>query len=294
LEMADTLDTLEEMLQRGDSDATRGDITVLVSAGRSSILLLDGLDSATQRIENGNHAEAQEDLVRATAAFNTLSLAAEDVTSSELQSRTVSIRDTADSAIADLIEAQESHFLEQLESSETTMLQRAQTQRELARLAELSGDNERAAELRSEAESAFSTYSELISNGNENLISARQEREELDNDLFFSIGGIRAFWIGSLSAYNTKSTDILESYDTAVEQFEEAGATERAETAAAEQADIRSSYQTAYRVSLVIGGIFGILLFTLLLWEIRALYRYRLDSEDAVSGDFLLPWDETQ
>lgn len=292
LEMADTLVELEEMLQAGDGTADRDDITVLVTAGSSAILLLDAANEAQSLIDSGEHDEAQEHLVRASAAFNTLRLAAEDVTSPALQSNTEEIRDSADAVLSEFIEQQESHFLEQLEGEDTTELEAAQTQRELARLAQLSGDDDRAADFSTGASEAFDSYAELISGGNEDLLAARELDDELDDELFMSPGGLRLFWIGDLSTYNSESDEVLDRYDSAIEQFEDAGATERAELAAGERAEVESSYGTAYLASLVVGVALALLLFGFIVWEIRALYRYRQDSEAAVSGDFLLPWAE--
>lgn len=292
--MADTLVELEELLQAGDGSADRDDITVLISAGSSSILFLDAVEEAQSLIDDGEHEEAQEHLVRASAAFNTLTLAAEGITSPALQSNTEEIRDNADSVLSELIEQQESYYLEQLEGDETTRLEEAQTKRALARLAELSGDSERAAEFSTEASNAFESYADLISGGNEDLLGARELQEDLDDDLFMSPGGLRLFWISDLSTYNTQSDEVLDRYDSAIEQFEAAGASERAELAAAERAEISSSYENAYLASLVLGAGFAILLLAFIGWEIRALYRYRVDTEAAVSGDFLLPWAEAE
>lgn len=294
LEMAGTLDELEQMLKEGDGEADRNDITVLITAGSSSLLLLDAVQEAESLMDQSDHEAAQEHLVRASSAFNTFSVATEGVTSPTLQSRTEEIRGSAGTLLSDLIERQENHFLEQLEASDTTMLEEAQTKREIARLAELSGDQQRAAELREEAEEAFDSYSELISGGTEDLISARELQGELDDDLFMSPGGFRLFWISSLSTYSSESDAVLDHYDSAIEQFESAGATERAELAAAERADIESSYENAYLLSIGVGAFAAIALLVFIVWEIRALYRYRVDAEDAVSGDFLLPWAGTE
>ena len=292
-EMATTLEELEAMLQAGDDEADRDDITVLVPSGRSSILLLEAVQEAEALIADGEREEAQTSLVRASVAFNTLSFAVDDVSSPELQQRTVEIRDSAEATLDDLIAQQQEHFEQELEG-DMTVLEEAQVQQELARLAELSGDEESAAELRASAEESFEQYSELISDANENLIAARELQDELDDDLFVAPAGQRLFWIGALSTYNAESEQVTEYYEEAIDQFEAAGAAERADTAADEQASIEQSYSTAYLLSLGLGAGFGILLLGIIVWEIRALYRYRVDSESAVSGDFLLPWAETE
>ena len=294
VEMAGTLEDLEELLQQGEEDAEADDITVLVTAGSSSILLLDAVQEAQTLIENEEHESAQEDLVRAVSAFNTLSLAADDVSNVELQSQIADVRNDAESVVQETIDKQQEYFQEQLADEQMPMLEEAQIQRELALLADLSGDDQRAEELREEAELAFSTYSDLISDGNDALISARELQDELDDDLFMTPANQRLFWIGSLSTYNTESEELFDTYETAIEQFEQAGAVERAETAAEEREQLQDSYQSAYLISLGLGVFFGLILIGVIGWEIRALSRYRVDSEIAVSGDFLLPWAETE
>lgn len=294
LEMAAALGELEQLLQEGEGDATRNDITKMVTAARSSLLLVDTAAEAQSLMDEGNFSQAQRPLVQATSAFNTFSVAVEDVSSSEISSRTEEIERSAEAVVSELIERQESHYLEELESEDPTMLEEAQTKRELARVAELSGDEQRATELRTEAQEAFNSYSELISSGNEELIAARQLQDEMDEDVFISPGGFKLFFISSLSTYNAESEKVLDHYDTAIENFEAAGATERADVAATERADIESTYENAYLASIGLGVALGVVLLVFIVWEIRALYRYRLDAEDAVTGDFLLPWAETE
>ena len=293
-DMADALVELEEMLQTGEGDADRNDITVLVSAGSSTILLLDAIEGAEEHIDAGDREAAQEELVRASAAFNTLALASEDVNSNQLRPQIEEVRDNAEVALSELIDRQEEHFLNELEEPDTSVLKEAQTQRALSRLAELAGDEQRATELREDAEESFETYSELISNGNEDYIAAQELHEELDDDVFLSLGGQKLFLMNSLSTYNSKSAESLDKYDSAIEKFEEAGATERANAVAEERAEIASEYETAYLLSLTLGVILGLLLLAFIAWEIIALYRYRIDAEESVSGDFLLPWSETE
>lgn len=294
LEMAGALDELEQLLQEGDGGATRSDITVMVTAARSSVLLIEAAGEAESLMDAENYSQAQRPLVQATSAFNTFSVAVDDVDSSEIESRTEEIQASAEAIVSGLIERQESYYLTQLEEGDPTMLEEAQTKRELARVVALSGDKQRATELREEAQTAFDSYSELISDGNEELIAARELREKMDEELFLSPGGFRLFLISSLSTYNADSESVLDHYDTAIENFEAAGATERAEVAAAERADIASDYENAYLLSIGLGVALGVVLLVFLIWEIRALYRYRLDAEDAVTGDFLLPWAETE
>jgi hypothetical protein len=292
-ETADALVTLEEMLQEG-GDAKRSDITVMVSVGRSAILFVDALENAEEDIDAGEREAAQGDLVRASAAFNTLVLGAEQLESETLQPRLNVIQENAEASLDEHIEQQEEFYLEQLEDSETTVLEEAQTKRALSRLAELADNNERADELRQEASEAFETYSELVSSGNENFIAAQNQDEKIKDELFISVAGQHLFPISSLSAYNTQSEEVLAKYDRAAEQFERAGATERAAVVANEREAVASTYRTAYRISVGLGFITGLVLLVLFIWEIRALYRYRVDSEDAVTGDFLLPWSDME
>lgn len=293
-EMAEALEALEADLQSEDTTAERDDIQVVVTAASSAVILIEASEETRSLIEEGDHEAAQTELVRATAAFNTLSMSVEDISSEEIRTKVDSSRETADQLLDELIENQESHFEDRLASEETTILEEAQITRELARLADLSGDDKRADELRESAENSFEEYSEFVSSATEDLIAARELRDDLDDDLFVSPLGQRVFFIGAYTTYDTETEEVLSLYQSAAEQFGKAGAGKRSETAAGEHESMSGSYDAAFFLSAGIGVVLGIGLFTVILWEIRALYRYRVDTEQAVSGDFLLPWGETE
>lgn len=295
-EMATALDVLNETLQVEDGSAQQDDIPVMVSAGRSVTLFVEAAETAADDIDDGAHEEAQGPLVRAAAAFNSLSQALGDVETedSTLQSSLAKAEDRASQFLTGLIADQETHFESQFDDVDTTVLEEAQLARELARLAELGGDSQRAADHRTTADEAFDTYTTLVEQGNADLVEARAIEDDLDEDLFFEIGGQRLFWVGSLSTFEDETDEVLARYNSAIDQFEEAGMFEQAERIEAEREQVESAYDDAYLLSLALGVVAGFLLLVFLLWEMRALYRYRVDTGEAVTGDFLLPWEGTE
>lgn len=294
LEMVNALESLEARLRDSEASFDQADIPAVVTTARSAILYAEALQETDAAIEEGDREGAQTSLVRAAAAFATLSDAAEDIEDPEIGARISTASTTAGTVLENYIERQQEYFSERLEGSETSRLQEAQINRELALLAELRGDQQEATNLRETAQDAFEEYSTLVADANENLIEARERRDELDESLFMSPLGQRVFFIGSYTTYDTETGAVLEQYDEAESQFAAAGATERAETAATERERLSSSYDDALLVSAALGVVFVLVFVLLLAWEIRALYRYRLDAEAAVTGDFLLPWAENQ
>ena len=293
-EMADALTTLETQLQDDNTEANPDDITVLTTAANSGALFVAATQKAETAIENGNHEAAQQHLVNASANHNALTRYESEVSDDELRGQVRSARQAGDTVLADLLEQQRAHYEEQLETGELTTLEKAQVMRDLARLAELSGNEQEAAGLRKNSSALFEEYSTLVEDANSDLIEAREQREELDRQLFSRPFGQRVFFIGSFSTFNAESEEVLTTYDSAIEKFEEAGATDRAADARAERESLANSYGTSRLLSIALGAVLALLLLGFVAWEIRGLYRYRQDTEEAVSGDFLLPWAENQ
>ena len=292
-ELATALETLEEQLQDDDMDADVGDVTVLTAAAQGASLFLDAIDETDDAIDSDEREEAQRALVRASSAFNTLETYENELTGDEITEQMAASRMVAEGALDDRITDQQAYYDEALEEDSTT-LEQAQTQRELARLSELAGDEETAAELEERSSDRFDEYSQQIETANELLLDARTNQEEIDDEHLHAAFDQQFFLITAYSAFGDESEDILDTYDEAIATFEQAGATERAAEAQQERDQLAASYERSEQLSLGIAAVLAVLFVGLLLWEARALYRYRQDAEETVSGDFLLPWAGTE
>ncbi|QLH76566.1 hypothetical protein HZS55_04265 [Halosimplex rubrum] len=285
-EMDGVLGTLEEKLRAGN--APRSDIVAVSTAGRSTTLFLQSAEQARTALDAGNHSAAQLHLTRTAAAYRTLGTYTDRISNDELAQRAAGVTERADEILAALTDRQLSYYRGRLEAENTTMLERARIERDLSRLAALRGDSDRAGELRTEADRAFSNYSTLVAEGNERLEAGRSQRDDLDESLFVSALGQRVFWIGSLDRFESATRATLSEYDTAEQRFRAAGAVERADSAAAERASLAAAYDGARTVSLGIGAGLGLVFLVVVVLESRALYRYIQESRAAVSGDFLV------
>lgn len=286
--MQGALRQVEEDLLNNASDTPASDLRVVTITGRSSVLFLQATQNASSAIDDGNHSRAQQYVVRAAAAYNTLQRYEPQIQNDELRSMTSDGVSSADTRLADLIAAQSTYYRSQLQAENTTMLEQANIKRELARLASLQGNDSRADQLNDESRQSFQEYIGLVSEGNSKLQAARSQRDTLDSSLFLSIVGQRVFWIGSLDRYSSATQTVLSDYESAATRFGEAGATQQAQSARQERQRIAASYESAYTAALVVAGLLGVLFLVVLGLEMRGIYRYIQDSEASISGDFLV------
>jgi hypothetical protein len=286
--MQTALRQVEQNLLNNASDTPESDLRSVTVAGQTSVLFLRATQNASSAIESGNHSRAQQYVVRAAATYNTLQRYDDRIQNEELRAITSRAESAAEETLSNLIAEQTSYYQSQLENQNTTMLERANIKRELARLATLRGNEARGNRLREESQQSFQRYIDLVSAGNGHLQAARSQRAALDSSLFLRVFGQRVFWLGSLDRYRSATQNVLSNYRTAGEKFREAGATEQARSAARERRQLANAYDSAYTAGLVVAGVLGLLFLVVLGLEIRGIYRYIQDSEASVSGDFLV------
>ncbi|MBX0325232.1 hypothetical protein EGH21_19585 [Halomicroarcula sp. F13] len=290
---AGAMETLATELREGGSQQARRDVTTVSAAGRSTVLFLQYTADARRQLDNGNHTAAQRSLTRAAATYNTLQTGSERVRTPDIRERMVTSSDAAGLILTDMLDEQRKYYQQRLDSNETTMLERAQTYRQLAQLAALADDDEQAARLTNQSRSAFREYSTLVSDGNADLQAARQSQANLTATTMLSIGGRPVFWIGNLDSVERQQAAVVGSYTQAEQQFESAGASSRAQTARTERAAFSQQMEQGRLLSFSLAGAVAIAFLVLLGLEARAIYRYVQDSTEAVSGDFLLAHDTT-
>ena len=284
--MAETIGTLEDRL-RENPDGPLQDLSRACTAGRSTLLFLDANEEAGSRIDAGNRSAAQTYIGRMAAGFNTMEsyvgLIETDAVRSTGEESVVAAR----TVLNERVESQ-TRFYEESVSGNTTVLREAEVSRELARLATLQGEEQRARELDGQADEAFDRYATLVSEANDDLLRAREIRETMDRGLFVEVVGVRAFWLGSLDRFESRREAALSHYRQSSEKFARAGASQRAATADEERVETAQALQQVYWISLGLGGAAGVVLLLVLGFEARGIYRYVQDSREMVSGDFLL------
>lgn len=278
---------LEERLRENPEQGPIRDLSKACTVSRSALLFLNADKTSQSLIEAGNHTGAQPYVVRMAAGFNTMTEYAGRIETEEARRPMESGMNVAQSLLEDRVKSQVNHYDESL-SEDDPALEQAEAYRELAQLAALEGDEQRAQKFQSQAETAFEEYRSNVTKGTAALQRARDTRDELDESLFVSAFGARVFWIGSFDRFDSQTQAVLSDYQTAHVRFEEAGATSRAQEAAEERRQMASAYNTAFLASAALGGLVGLLFLVAVIYEILSVYRYIQDSQAAVSGDFLL------
>lgn len=290
-ESAEAMETLADRLREGDkrqSETARGDITTVSAAGRSSVLIIEQITVAREQQAAGNYTAAQRSLTRAAAAYRTLETASTRIETTPVKAQVNAAASAADKSLAAAINEQRAHYQNRAQNNETAVLTTAQTQRQLARLAALTGNTEAAREFQRQSQTAFERYSTLVSEGNDNLQRARQARANLSAVTLTSIGGQPVFWIGALDRVNARQQTVTQTYTEAAQKFDAAGATAQATTAREERSAFDQRLSRGRLLSYGLAGIVGFGFLVIVSLELRAIYRYAQESEEAISGDFLI------
>ncbi|WP_132056885.1 COG1361 family protein [Halorussus amylolyticus] len=286
--MVTTLDTLEGELREG-GDVSRTDLTTSIAAGRSTLLFVESVESARDTMESDGNEAAQDEVVRAAATYNLLDSYIDEYDDDELQSSAGESRDAAEETVNNLVDEQTTYYESQLESDDVSMIEQANINRQLAQLASLQGDEERAEELRAESSAAFDEYSETVAQGNEQRQEARDVREEMrDGTVTVVAGQPLVFSPANWDAFTTQSSSVLSAYDDAAASFEAAGADEEADRVTSERQQAASQLQLARYSLYGSTAVSGLLFVGLLGYLGRNTYAYVRDAREAVSGDFLV------
>lgn len=286
----DTLVMVNEVDTRIRNDEIpREDVTTTLTFSNAVIRFIDAVETANTRIENDEYDNAQAALIRAAVAFDTMTTYSEALEDDEIRSQSQAIRQTAEPELEGPIGEQESHYQEQLDSDTISPIREAAIKRQLSRVAALQGDTERSEQLATEADQAFTEYSNLVADGEQERRNAIQTWESMNDDVFVTVVGqqlvLNPF---NYDTFESQSDTLLTQYDASESAFREAGETDRAETVAQERAQ-RSGAVTTARLSLF-GSIVVtvILLVYLTIHTARGMYWYVQDSEESISGDFLV------
>lgn len=286
--MTELLSTLESKIESGSLESG-GDISRAFTAAQTYVTFLNATEAAQTHLEAGENQAAQQDLLRAASTYNTVSLYVSRLDDDELSELGEQALSEGNGALNEIISAQQSYYEERLASDDTSLLDAAIIERELARIAVLEGDEERANALQARADRAFESYASNVSAGQAALQSARNTNENMTTSYLTVIEGQPVLLNPmALSAFEADSSSVLADYETAQSHFEAVGASETAEDIAAERARIAGQYDTARTVLYVATGAYVLVFLGLVAHLVRGTTAYVADADEATSGDFLV------
>lgn len=281
------VDTMDERLRSGESGDE--EISTVLTFGEATTLYIEAVNEADDHLENDEHDEAQSAIIRAAAAYNTMGLQADRLRSAEVRDLANGAQTDAEGDLDRVIDEQQTHYESRLESGEMSLIEEATTQRQLSRIALLQGDQERAAELEAEADAAFANYSDSVSTGEQAVQSAESTWSEMEDDQFVVVLGQPLLLNpANYDAFVTGTASIDTAYRDAVNAFESAGETARAQEVAAEY-DSRVAALEIARYSLFGAiGAYALVAIGLTVRTARRMFWYVRDTQESVSGDFLV------
>jgi hypothetical protein len=257
--------------------------------GEAVTLYSEAVEEADGHLENDEHTEAQSAIIRAAAAYNTMGLQADRLENDELRGLANTARSDAEGDLDRLIQEQQAYYEGRLESGEMSLIEEATTQRQLARIALLQGDEERANQLESDAEEAFNSYSDSVSTGEQAVQEAENTWSEMEDDQFVVVLGQPLLLNpANYDGFVAGTSSIDAAYQEAIGAFESAGETTRAEEVRAEY-ESRTAALGIARYSLFGAiGVYALVAIGLTVRTARRMFWYVRDTRESVSGDFLV------
>jgi hypothetical protein len=284
--MSEALGSLESQLRDGQ-EVPEGDLTETIAAGETALLLLESLDAAdAARSEEGPEA-AQEDVLRARATLNAMTEYVDRIESEPVGAAAGESLAAARTATDEQVTAQEEYYRSQLQgdNGDPTTLQRANANRQLARLAEIQGETERAAELNSEASAAFETYLSQVDEAASDVETARTTRASIRESatlvLFEQPLVLNPARLDPMSA---KIERMDAAYASAAETYAAAGATQEADAVRTERTAASQRLQLTQYGLWGATGFYGLIVAGFLLNTGRNLYAYLQDRRTVQLG----------
>ena len=281
------VDAMDERLRSGES--ADQEISTVLTFGEAATLYVEAVEEADGHLENGEHDQAQSAIIRAAAAYNTMGLQAERLEDDELRGLANTAQSDAEGDLDRLIQEQQTYYEGRLDSGEMSLIEEATTQRQLARIALLQGDEERANQLEADAEEAFNSYSDSVSAGEQSVQDAENTWTEMEDDQFVVLLGQPLLLNpANYDGFVAGTASIDAAYQEAIDAFESAGETERAQEVTAEH-ESRTAALGIARYSLFGAiGVYALVAVGLTVRTARRMFWYVRDTQESVSGDFLV------
>lgn len=281
------IDTMDSRLRSGKS--SNEEISTVLTFGEATVLYIEAVNKADSHLQNGEHDQAQSAIIRAAAAYNTMGLQADRLENNEVRQLGDTARADAESDLDRVITQQQTHYQDRLESGDMSLIEEATTQRQLARIALLQGDEERADELQNNAETAFNSYSESVSKGEQSRQNAESTWIEMKQTQFVVVLGQPLLLNpAKYDKYVADAKAVDTAYQNAIAAFENAGENTRAQEITAERESRAAALEIA-RISLFGAvGVYALVAIWLTVGTSRRLFHYVRDAQESVSGDFLV------
>lgn len=281
------VETMDARMRAGDIEDDS--ITTVISFGTASSLYLESMDAASERQTAGEYDRAQQEIVQAAAAYNTMTLYADELDDAAFRSDTETVLSAAESDLDARIEEQAQYYETRLESDDVSLIEEATIQRKLARVALLQGDDERAAALEADAQAAFENYTRAVSEGERARQRADETWETMHSEQFVTVAGQPLLLNpAEYDAYTDRVEEMNAAYENATATFERAGETSRAEAVESEYAARTATLEVTRWSLLGATGAYGLLVIGVVVRTARGTYRYLRDARASVSGDFLV------
>lgn len=281
------VDTMDDRLRSGESE--NQEISTVLTFGEAATLYSEAVEEADGHLENDEHTEAQPAIIRAAAAYNTMGLQADRLENDELRGLANAARSDAEGNLDRLIQEQQAHYEGRLESGEMSLIEEATTQRQLARIALLQGDEERANQLERDAEEAFNSYSDSVSTGEQAVQEAENTWNEMEDDQFVVVLSQPLLLNpANYDGFVAGTASIDDAYQEAISAFESAGETTRAEEVTAEYESRTAALEVARYSLFGAIGAYALVAIGLTVRTARRMFWYVRDTRESVSGDFLV------
>lgn len=282
------LSSMEQQLRDGE-DVSAGDIWRSLTIGQSTVILIDSVEAVEQQHADGNYEAAQSRVVSALVAHNLVDEYVSELDDEEAASQLRDVVERTESPVANVVEAQKTHYEDVLASEDATALQRYSASSSLATLERHQGNDGQADEYAARAEQEFSEYQTLVDEGTDRRQNARDAREALAANATLTV-------LGQPIVANPARLDTVEqlrqsmngNYDAAVQRFRAAGATAEADATADEAATARSVVQVTEYGLYGFTAVYAVVFVVFVVREVLNARTYVQESREAASGNFLL------
>lgn len=259
-----------------------------LAAGRATLLFVDSLETARTARENGSYATAQRALVRAAVARDLMADYVASTEGEELRSTARPGVDAAAAAFNRTARAQRQHYREVVEANES-VIDTAQANRALMRLAEHTGDDRAVDRYRAAYETASTRYRSLIEEASAESAAADAGYARYRANATVVLAGYPLVLNPARADATLTRIDRIDAgYADSARTFARAGATTEANAVRRRAGDVRSRLTVSRYALFGSVGLYGLVVVFVLLRVVSGTYAYVRDAGAATSGDFLV------
>ncbi|GAB6878437.1 hypothetical protein JCM17823_07110 [Halorubrum gandharaense] len=281
------LTDLETRLREGES-VDDGDIQRSLTVAQTTIVLIDRVGAAGELQAEDDYEAAQPNVVSALVARELIDDSVSEITDQETASDLeVALEESAE-PLEEIVAEQESHYQAILEDDDASALAQYQASTSLESVYALQGDDAAAADHEEIGEERFSSYQIHVEDGVEHRQSARSTLRDLEDEATLTVLGQPL--VLNPTRYDevaSSSDSILENYDDAATNFENAGATAEAEATDAEASQAALQLQITQYTLLGAGAGFGVVFLYVVIRQLLNARLYVREARMAETGGFL-------